>query len=103
MANNNTVIAHEYDGQNLSTRFNDWIHSVIPSCTTSFSVGGWSMTDGPSKYTGGVDYSTFFSQMAASSEGRATFIQSCIDWARTYGFDGVDIVSGTSRTGFGVV
>ena len=49
------------------------------------------MTDGPSKYTGGVDYSTFFSQMAATPDGRATFIQSCIDFARTNGFDGVDI------------
>jgi chitinase len=42
---------------------------------------------------GGIDYSTFFSKMAASSSGRSTFIQSCIDWARKLGFDGIDIVS----------
>ncbi|EJD43564.1 glycoside hydrolase [Auricularia subglabra TFB-10046 SS5] len=91
MANNNTVVPHEFDDQDLSKRFNDWVHKVNPSCTTAFSVGGWTMTDGPSQYTGGVDYSTFFSQMAASAAGRQTFINSCIDWARTYGFDGVDI------------
>ena len=93
MANNFTVVPHEYDDLDLCRRFNNWIHTVNPSCTTSFSVGGWTMTDGPSKYTGGVDYSTFFSQMASTAENRQIFIQSCISFAREYGFDGIDIVS----------
>ncbi|ESK91743.1 chitotriosidase-1 isoform 2 [Moniliophthora roreri MCA 2997] len=91
MANNNSVIPHEYDDLDLSMRFNKWVKGLNPSVTTSFSVGGWSMNDGPSRYTGGIDYSTFFSQMAASAAGRATFIDSCIAWARDLGFDGIDI------------
>jgi chitinase len=93
MANNNSVIPHEYDDVDLSTRFNKWVKGLNPSLTTSFSVGGWSMNDGPSKYTGGIDYSNFFSQMASTSGGRQTFIKSCIQWARDLGFDGIDIVS----------
>ncbi|KAJ7281653.1 glycoside hydrolase [Mycena rebaudengoi] len=91
MANNNSVIAHEYDDLDLSSRFNKWVKGLNPSLTTSFSVGGWSMNDGPSRFTGGIDYSTFFSQMASTAQGRATFIQSCITWARDLGFDGIDI------------
>lgn len=94
MANNNSVIPHEYDDLDLSMRFNKWVKGLNPSLTTSFSVGGWSMNDGPTRFTGGIDYSTFFSQMASTASGRATFIQSCISFARDLGFDGIDIVSG---------
>ncbi|KAF9044475.1 glycoside hydrolase [Panaeolus papilionaceus] len=91
MANNNSVIPHEYDDLDLSMRFNKWVKGTNPNCKTSFSVGGWSMNDGPSRYTGGIDYSTFFSNMASTAAGRATFIDSCIQWARDLGFDGIDI------------
>ncbi|KAF5337675.1 hypothetical protein D9758_013006 [Tetrapyrgos nigripes] len=91
MANNNSIVPHEYDDLDLSMRFNKWVKGLNPSITTSFSVGGWTMNDGPSKFTGNIDYSTFFSQMASTSGSRSTFIQSCIKWARDLGFDGIDI------------
>ncbi|KAL0948338.1 hypothetical protein HGRIS_010924 [Hohenbuehelia grisea] len=91
MAENNSIIAHEYDDEDLSLRMNRWVKGIKPSITTSFSVGGWSMNDGPSRYTGGIDYTPFFSRMAANPASRATFIQSSIAWARKLEFDGIDI------------
>ncbi|PPR06461.1 hypothetical protein CVT24_002622 [Panaeolus cyanescens] len=91
MANNNSIIPHEYNDVDLSLRFNAWVKEINPNCKTSFAVGGWSMNDGPSRYTGGIDYSTFFSEMVATQAGRATFIDSCISWARDLNFDGIDI------------
>ncbi|KAG5637276.1 hypothetical protein H0H81_005170 [Sphagnurus paluster] len=91
MAENNSVVPHEFNDEELSLRMNKWIHRLNPSCTTAFSVGGWSMNDGPSKYTGGVDYTPFFSKMAETAATRSTFIQSCIKWARRLEFDGIDI------------
>lgn len=91
MAENNSVVPHEHNDEELSLRMNKWIHRINPGCTTSFSVGGWSMNDGPSKYTGGVDYTPFFSKMAETSASRSTFIKSTIAWARRLEFDGIDI------------
>ncbi|KAF9455396.1 glycosyl hydrolases family 18-domain-containing protein [Collybia nuda] len=91
MAENNSVVPHEHNDEELSLRMNKWIHRINPSCTTSVSVGGWSMNDGPSKYTGGVDYTPFFSKMAETAASRSIFIQSAIKFARRLEFDGVDI------------
>ena len=49
-----------------------------PTLKTLISVGGWGGSEG-------------FSEMASSDETRKTFAQSCIDFVRLYGFDGVDI------------
>lgn len=61
------------------------------------------MNDGPSRYTGNIDYSQTFSKMVSLRENRVTFITSCIDWCRRLGFDGIDIdweyVGDTSRGG----
>ncbi|KAF9033997.1 hypothetical protein BDZ89DRAFT_539128 [Hymenopellis radicata] len=91
MAENYSIVAHEHNDEELGLRMNKWVHRINPGCTTSLSVGGWSMNDGPSKYTGGVDYTPFFSQMASSASTRATFIDSSIEWARRLEFDGIDI------------
>jgi len=49
-----------------------------PTLKTLISVGGWGGSEG-------------FSEMASSDETRKIFAQSCIDFVRLYGFDGVDI------------
>ncbi|CAD6898629.1 unnamed protein product, partial [Tilletia caries] len=100
---NFTIIPHETDDRDLSMRMNKFLKGANPSIRTSFSVGGWTFTDGPTKFTGGIDYSKVFSNMVASSANRAAFIKSCISWARDLGFDGVDYdweyVGDTTRGG----
>lgn len=91
MAENYSIIPHEYDDEDLSLRMNRWVHKLNPNCKTSFSIGGWSMNDGPSQYTGGIDYTPFFSRMASSAANRKIFIDSSIKWARNLEFDGIDI------------
>ncbi|KAG8693166.1 Endochitinase 1 [Ceratobasidium sp. 395] len=81
MADNYTIIPHEYDDEDLSLRMNRWIKKLNPSCTTSYS------------YTGGIDYTPFFSRMASTSANRKVFIDSAIAWARKLEFDGIDIAS----------
>ncbi|KAG8685691.1 hypothetical protein FRC08_012968, partial [Ceratobasidium sp. 394] len=55
-----------------------------PGLKIFISVGGWAFNDpGPSQKR--------FSIMASSAANRATFISSCLQFMKTYGFDGVDI------------
>ncbi|KAF8594968.1 hypothetical protein BDV93DRAFT_122313 [Ceratobasidium sp. AG-I] len=55
-----------------------------PDLKIFISVGGWAFNDpGPSQKR--------FSTMASTSANRATFISSCLQFMKTYGFDGVDI------------
>ena len=49
-----------------------------PNVKTVMSVGGWAESSG-------------FYKMCATEEGRQTFAASCVDFLRTYGFDGIDI------------
>ena len=49
-----------------------------PHVRTLISVGGWTLSGG-------------FSDIALTEQSRAIFAESCIDFIRTYGFDGVDI------------
>ncbi|KAH7859520.1 hypothetical protein Vadar_002114 [Vaccinium darrowii] len=63
----------------LLKNFTSMIRKKNPQAKTLFSVGG-----------GGVD-PAIFSQMALSSFSRKSFIDSSIEVARTYGFDGVDL------------
>lgn len=49
-----------------------------PHVKTLLSAGGWTLSDD-------------FSDIAASSNARATFAESCADFVTTYGFDGIDL------------
>ncbi|KAG9123114.1 hypothetical protein FRC07_000217 [Ceratobasidium sp. 392] len=55
-----------------------------PDLKIYISVGGWAFNDpGPTQKR--------FSNVASSSANRATFISSCLQFMKTYGFDGIDI------------
>lgn len=54
------------------------LRAANPGLRTLISVGGWT-------------WSANFSALAATAEGRATFAESCVDFAVTHGFDGIDI------------
>jgi chitinase len=49
-----------------------------PHLQTLISIGGWT-------------WSGKFSDVAVSAASRATFAQSCVEFAKNYGFDGVDL------------
>ncbi len=49
-----------------------------PHLKTLISVGGWTWSD-------------HFSDVAAGASSRATFVNSCVEFMDTYGFDGIDI------------
>ena len=62
----------------------------FPDVTLLMSVGGWAGSRG-------------FYTMMDTDQGIDTFVQSCVDFIRTYGFDGIDIdfefPSSTSQSG----
>ncbi|KAK7962737.1 uncharacterized protein PG986_003562 [Apiospora aurea] len=57
------------------------------SLRTWISIGGWSFNDP----TNVPDTQHAFSDMASTAENRAIFIQSVLQFMRSYGFDGVDL------------
>ena len=50
-----------------------------PAMKTLLAVGGWNMASGP------------FTQMVATQQSRAQFIQSAVAFLRKNGFDGLDV------------
>ncbi|MBX9254517.1 phosphatidylinositol-specific phospholipase C domain-containing protein [Desmonostoc muscorum CCALA 125] len=62
-----------------------------PNLKTLLSIGGWSFNDPQDPNKIGTYTSNLFSQMAATSAGRQQFISSAIEYARKYGFDGIDL------------
>jgi chitinase len=64
----------------LRGHFNQLIKlkSQYPQVRTLISVGGWTLSDD-------------LSDLAASSNARATFVQSCVQFVTNYHFDGIDL------------
>ncbi|MGA1045951.1 MAG: glycoside hydrolase family 18 protein, partial [Phycisphaerales bacterium] len=59
-------------------QFNNVLKAQYPHLKTMISVGGWT-------------WSARFSDVALTEQSRATFAESCVDFIRQYGFDGVDL------------
>lgn len=59
-------------------QLNNVFKPLHPHLKTLISVGGWTL-------------SGRFSDVALSAQSRAIFAQSCVDFVRTYHFDGIDI------------
>ena len=62
-----------------------------PNLKTLLSIGGWSFNDPEDINEIGTSTYQLFSQMASSSAGRQEFISSAIEYAKKYGFDGIDL------------
>jgi len=62
-----------------------------PNLKTLLSIGGWGFNDPQDPIQIGTYTYPLFSQMAASSAGRQQFINSAIEYAHKYGFDGIDL------------
>ena len=65
-------------------RFHDHVRAQNPHVKTLIAVGGWNFN-----FFDATKH--IFSDMAASPEGRASFIAHAIAYCRTHGFDGYDI------------
>ncbi len=59
-------------------QFNNVLKAQYPHLKTLISVGGWT-------------WSGRFSDVALTAQSRANFAESCVDFIRQYGFDGVDL------------
>ena len=57
---------------------------------TLISVGGWSFSQGSEAFAGSGS-EQIFPAMAGTNASRAAFIQSAISYAKSRGFDGIDI------------
>uniref|UniRef100_A0A7S3G638 Chitinase n=1 Tax=Palpitomonas bilix TaxID=652834 RepID=A0A7S3G638_9EUKA len=68
----------EWDSRAMIPRFNS-IKNSHPHMKTLWSIGGWNFGSYP------------FSKMAKDKTMRATFIQTCIEFARQHDFDGIDL------------
>ncbi|KAI9146996.1 Killer toxin subunits alpha/beta [Paramyrothecium foliicola] len=73
----------------LSHEHSDWIKRMVnrkiqhPHIKMTIAIGGWAFNDPPTSH--------LFSDMANYYDNRQTFVQSVVDFLRTYGLDGVDI------------
>ncbi|CAG0902228.1 unnamed protein product [Darwinula stevensoni] len=74
----NEIVDSSGSGKDAFRRFNA-LKSKSPGLKTLLAVGGWN------------EGSTSFSQMSADAGRRATFVASCVDLLKQYGFDGLDM------------
>lgn len=78
------AIEKEFPGQTSEFKYKGHFNVLssykkkYPNVKTLISVGGWAGSSG-------------FYTMSQTAEGREIFANSCVDFIRTYGFDGVDI------------
>ncbi|MFZ5986512.1 MAG: glycosyl hydrolase family 18 protein [Bacillota bacterium] len=78
------AIEKQYQGQDINLPYKGHFNLLnaykkrYPDVKTLVSVGGWTGTTG-------------FYTMAETPTGRETFANSCVEFIRKYGFDGVDI------------
>lgn len=79
------VAPFEWNDAEMYGRFHSVARSQNPNIMTSISIGGWS-------FNSDAGTKSIFTNMAADSSARATFIRSCINFARTNDFDGIDLV-----------
>jgi len=70
--------------QGMYARFHTHVRAQNPSIKTLIAIGGWTFNAKP-------ETNWIFSTLSSSVSSRATFIQSSINFARTHGFDGIDI------------
>ena len=62
-----------------------------PNLKTHISIGGWSFND-PNDPNGMGQYTyKLFSEMVSTPQNRSQFIHSAVNYAKQYGFDGIDI------------
>ena len=67
------------------------LQSIKSGCVkTLISIGGWSFSQGSDAFSGSGS-EKIFPAMASSNASRAAVIQSAISYAKTRGFDGIDI------------
>lgn len=98
-----TVNGTSYDGGYAAV--NSGLKAENSSLKTLLSIGGWTQNQYTSSGTAfTATPNTLFSAIAADSAATATFVQSCVQFAKAHGFDGVDIdweypVSGGAAAG----
>lgn len=62
-----------------------------PNLKTLLSIGGWGFNDPQDPTDIGTYTYNLFSKMAASAAGRQQFISSAIEYAKKWGFNGIDL------------
>lgn len=86
-----TVQPVEWNDQSVLYPQIQALKQINPSLRTHLSIGGWGFND-PNDPNGAGQFTyKLFSEMAASSSAREQFINSAIDYAHQYGFDGIDL------------
>jgi chitinase len=67
------------------------LKQINPNLRTHISIGGWGFNDPQDPSGIGTHTYQLFSQMAANESSRSQFIESLVNYARHFNFDGVDI------------
>ncbi|MEH1941725.1 MAG: phosphatidylinositol-specific phospholipase C domain-containing protein [Nostoc sp.] len=91
LTGNYTIEPVEWNDQTVLYPAIQKLKQKNPNLKTLLSIGGWSFNDPQDPNQIGTYTSNLFSQMAATSAGRQQFISSAIQYAKKYGFDGIDL------------
>lgn len=86
-----TVQPVEWNDQSVLYPQVQALKQTNPNLLTHISIGGWSFND-PNDPNGMGQYTyRLFSEMVASPANRSQFIQSAVNYARQWGFNGIDV------------